>query len=161
MNNELITAFAETITAERGASPNTVIAYMRDLKDLGLFLDSQRRTFENAELNAKSRYDFYFENLKEQLSVIREKYGKDIPVITGEFVNSWAELAENKSQCDAVEKALKDLCADIGNAAMVNSEGLLSNDEVFHNGDNIHFCAKSVYELGGRYFDAYAKLCKN
>ncbi|MBR4126914.1 MAG: site-specific tyrosine recombinase XerD [Alphaproteobacteria bacterium] len=48
MNKELINAFTETITAERGVSANTVAAYTRDLKDLGFFLDSKRRTFENA-----------------------------------------------------------------------------------------------------------------
>ncbi len=49
MNKELIAGFSETITAERGAALNTVEAYTRDLKDFGFFLDSRRRTFENAE----------------------------------------------------------------------------------------------------------------
>ena len=49
MNRELIAGFSETITAERGAAINTVEAYTRDLEDLGSFLDSRRRTFENAE----------------------------------------------------------------------------------------------------------------
>ena len=49
MNDELITAFTETITAERGAAANTVAAYTRDLTDFGNFLDSRRRTFENAD----------------------------------------------------------------------------------------------------------------
>ena len=49
MNRELIAAFTETITAERGAAANTVAAYTRDLEDFGEFLDSGRRTFENAE----------------------------------------------------------------------------------------------------------------
>ena len=46
MNKELIMAFAETITAERGAAANTVAAYTRDLEDFGFILDSRRRTFE-------------------------------------------------------------------------------------------------------------------
>ena len=56
MNKELITAFTETITAERGSSANTVAAYTRDLKDLGLFLDSRRRTFESAEMKDLRAY---------------------------------------------------------------------------------------------------------
>ncbi|MBR1777637.1 MAG: site-specific tyrosine recombinase XerD [Alphaproteobacteria bacterium] len=56
MNNELILAFAETITAERGAAANTVAAYTRDLKDFGSFLDSRRRTFENAEMKDLRAY---------------------------------------------------------------------------------------------------------
>lgn len=50
MNKELIAAFMETITAERGAAKNTIAAYTRDLEDCGEFLDSCRRTFENAEI---------------------------------------------------------------------------------------------------------------
>ena len=56
MNKELIMAFAETITAERGAAANTVAAYTRDLEDFGFFLDSRRRTFENAELKDLRAY---------------------------------------------------------------------------------------------------------
>lgn len=48
MNRELIAAFVETITAERGAAANTVAAYTRDLESCGEFLDAARRTFENA-----------------------------------------------------------------------------------------------------------------
>ena len=50
MNKGLISAFMETITAERGAAKNTIAAYTRDLEDFGEFLDSKRRTFENAML---------------------------------------------------------------------------------------------------------------
>ncbi len=50
MNNGLISAFTETITAERGAASNTIAAYTRDLEDFGEFLDSKRKTFENAML---------------------------------------------------------------------------------------------------------------
>lgn len=56
MNKELIIAFTETITAERGASENTVAAYTRDLEDLGRFLDSERRTFENAQIKDLRAY---------------------------------------------------------------------------------------------------------
>lgn len=56
MNNELIAAWTETITAERGAAANTVAAYTRDLEDFGLFLDSRRRTFENADIKDLRAY---------------------------------------------------------------------------------------------------------
>ena len=123
-----------------------------------LWHQGEHDSFENAELAADERYAFYRENFKKQTLAFREKYGKDIPVIAGEMVNSWAELAENKTKCDAVEKATKDVCREIGNAAIVESEGLLSNDDEFHNGDNLHFCADSIYELGKRYFSAFIKL---
>ena len=56
MNKGLIIAFAETMIAERGASKNTVLAYTRDLKHYGTFLDSKRRTFENASIEDMRSY---------------------------------------------------------------------------------------------------------
>lgn len=47
--NNLITAFTEMMTAERGAAVNTIAAYTRDLEDCREFLDTRRRTFINAE----------------------------------------------------------------------------------------------------------------
>ena len=123
-----------------------------------LWHQGEHDSFENAELTADERYAFYRENFKKQMLAFREKYGKNIPVIAGEMVNSWAELAENKTKCDAVEKATKDVCREIGRAAIVESEGLLSNDDAFHNGDNLHFCADSIYELGERYYSLFEKI---
>ena len=125
-----------------------------------LWHQGEHDSFENAALTADERYKFYKENFKKQTLAFREKYGKEIPVITGEMADSWAELPENKTNCDAVEKALQDACREIGNAAVVKSTGLVSNDQVFGNGDNIHFCADSIYELGNRYFAAYKNLIK-
>ena len=123
-----------------------------------LWHQGEHDAFENAELDTIERYNFYYENFKKQTLAFREKYGKDIPVIAGEFANSWAELSENKEKCDAVERATKDVCKDIGRAAVAESEGLLSNDDAFHNGDNIHFCADSIYEFGMRYYYLFEKI---
>ena len=56
MNNELIAAFTETMTAERGSSGNTIAAYTRDLKDFGVFLDSRCLTFESAGISDLRAY---------------------------------------------------------------------------------------------------------
>ncbi len=56
MNKEQISAFMETITAERGSAANTIAAYTRDLEDCGEFLDSRRRTFENAQISDLRAY---------------------------------------------------------------------------------------------------------
>lgn len=56
MNKELIAAFMETITAERGAAANTIAAYTCDLENCGEFLDSGRRTFENAQVSDLRAY---------------------------------------------------------------------------------------------------------
>lgn len=81
MNKELIAAFMETITAERGAAANTIAAYTRDLENCGEFLDSGRRTFENAQVSDLRAYlAFLTENgmsVKTQarrLSALREFY---------------------------------------------------------------------------------------
>ena len=81
MNKELIYAFTETITAERGAAANTVAAYTRDLEDFGAFLDSQRRTFENAGLKDLRAYMVFTANQgyaektqARRLSALREFY---------------------------------------------------------------------------------------
>ena len=125
-----------------------------------LWHQGEHDSFENADLGADERYKFYRENFKKQTLAFREKYGDDIPVIAGEMVNSWAELPENKPKCDAVEKATRDVCREIGRAAVAESAGLFSNDEAYHNGDNIHFCSDSVYELGRRYYSLFEKIIK-
>lgn len=122
-----------------------------------LWHQGEHDAFENANFTTQEKYDFYYNNYTEQIKNIREHYkGYDFPVIAGEFVNDWA--SKNKFQCDAVEKATKDACLKIGNAAVVSSEGLLSNDQKIHNGDDIHFCAESLYELGERYYAQFSNL---
>ena len=81
MNKNLIAAFLETITAERGAAANTVAAYTRDLESCGEFLDSRKRTFENAQISDLRTYlAFLVKNgmsVKTQarrLSALREFY---------------------------------------------------------------------------------------
>jgi len=125
-----------------------------------LWHQGEHDAFENASLEPIERFEFYRRNFTEQMLDIRKRYGEDIPVVAGEFADSWAELPENKKQCDAVERALKESCAYIGRAAVASSYGLLSNDEVFHDGDNLHFCGESVYELGKRYYTAFAETEK-
>ena len=125
-----------------------------------LWHQGEHDAFENANLSADERYNFYRENFAKQTLAFRKKYGKEIPVIAGEMVNSWAELSENKSKCDAVEKATKDVCSAVDIAGVVSSEGLISNDDAFKNGDNLHFCADSIYELGRRYYSLFEKITK-
>lgn len=48
--NNLIAAFTEMLTAERGAAMNTIQAYVRDLEDCEIFLGTRRRLFVNADI---------------------------------------------------------------------------------------------------------------
>ena len=120
-----------------------------------LWHQGEHDAVENTQLSLEERYTFYFDNFKKQMDVFREKYGKDIPVIAGEFADNWAELPENKEKCDTVEKALKDVCREIGRAAVAESTGLLSNDQALQNGDILHFCEEAQYILGRRYYEKY------
>jgi len=113
---------------------------------------------ENAVVSLDELYKFYSDNLTNQFIDLRNRYGKEIPIIAGEFVDSWADLPENKEKCDIIEKATRDVCDNIKNSMVVSSVGLLSNDQNFHNGDNIHFCGESIYELGKRYYSAYKSM---
>ncbi len=81
MNRDLIAAFTETIVAERGAAAHTVEAYTRDLEDCGGFLDSKRRTFENATIRDLRAYladlvarDMAPKTQARRLSALREFY---------------------------------------------------------------------------------------
>lgn len=123
-----------------------------------LWHQGEHDAFEQAWLSPKERHDFYYGEFIKQMELFRDTFGKDVPIVTGEFVNDWA--GKNKVTCDAVESALKDACVTLKNANCVSSEGLLSNDQKTKNGDDIHFCRESVYELGKRYFSAYDELMK-
>lgn len=123
-----------------------------------LWHQGEHDAFENPDLKDPVRYMFYYKSFMEQTEAFRRKYGENIPVIAGEMADSWAELPENKRKCDAVENALKDACRQIGNSTVVSSKGLLSNDEAFQNGDKLHFCGESVYELGKRYYSAFSNM---
>lgn len=140
-----------------------------DMVDFALELNKENRivamlwhqgehdAFENAQLNATERYEFYKENFKNQMTMIIDRYSQfDFPIIAGEFVNEWAD--KYREQCDAIIKATGDVLCELKKGSVVSSEGLLSNNQYIQNGDDIHFCEKSIYKLGQRYFIAYKKL---
>ena len=120
-----------------------------------LWHQGEHDAFENAQLSEKEIFDFYVDKFGAQVKDMRLRYG-NFKLITGEFVNDWAD--KNQPQTGAVEKALDFVCKEVGNACLVSSEGLLSNDQKIHNGDDIHFCAESVEELGTRYYEAFKKI---
>lgn len=77
--SEIIRSFAEMMTAERGASPNTVAAYSRDLSDCEDFLKSRGTLLENAKTDELRKYLAFVANQglspktqARRLSAIRE-----------------------------------------------------------------------------------------
>lgn len=120
-----------------------------------LWHQGEHDAFEQPELNASEREEFYYNAFKATLEDIRRRYNVcDLPVIAGEFAEDWS--SKNKVSVDAVQKATKRVCADVGYAAVASSKGLKSNAQANSwSADDIHFCADAIEELGKRYFELY------
>ena len=113
--------------------------------------------FENPDWSAEMRYQTYYRDLKEQVLSVRERYHEpQLPFLCGGFTEDWAK--DNREPCNAIYKANKQICQEIGNAQFIESTGLLSNNEILGNGDSTHFCKQATLELGYRYFRAYAEM---
>lgn len=138
-----MTNFALSLNSE-----NKIVAF--------LWHQGEHDAFENPSMTTDERYDFYYHNLKQMFEDFIKRFQKfDFPIICGEFVNEWAD--KNKEACDAVENATRSLCLENSRFAFVSSEGLLSNNQKVKNGDEIHFCRESIYELADRYFNEFQK----
>jgi hypothetical protein len=122
-----------------------------------LWHQGEHDAFERPDRTPEERKSFYKAELKNLLTDVRRHYaGHSFPIIAGEFVREW--MAENEAACDAVLSATKEVFSEIGNAALVSSEGLLSNGKKNGTGDNLHFCRDALMKFGKRYFEAYEKL---
>lgn len=122
-----------------------------------LWHQGEHDAFENAHFSPSERYDFYYSSLTNAVNDVRKRVNNDrLPFIAGEFCHEWWD--QNKEICDPVIKALKDVCVDIGCAAVVSSEGLKSNNQSTGNTDVIHFCRDALVTLGNRYFDAFEEI---
>ncbi len=124
-----------------------------------LWHQGEHDAFENAQFNDSERYDFYYNHFKEQTLDYLKRYSQfKFPVIAGEVNKDWG--AEYRHQCDAVEKATKDVIKEIGFGGVALSDGLISNDQAIKNGDKAHFSAEAICEFGRRYFNIYRELVK-
>ena len=107
-------------------------------------------------------FDTHYQNLTALVRDVRETFGVPaLPFIAGDFVQQWK--GENAEICAPVVEAIRAVCRDIGFAAFVETEGLLSNKQFAEtrgqaSDDTIHFCRNALYTLGERYFSAFAAL---
>ena len=101
--------------------------------------------------------DIYRQKMEAVLHDIRARYGK-MPFIAGDFVPEW--IPTRLENCLGLARVYRQISSDNQKAAFVESDGLLSNNQMMNNGDNIHFCREALYELGHRYFDAFSKMIK-
>jgi len=106
--------------------------------------------------------EVHYSHLMTLLQSVRQEFGvKELPFVAADFVQSWKEL--NPAICAPVVDAMRAVCRDCGNGGFVETDGLLSNLQELHRNplgweDPIHFSRRAVYELGKRYFDAFARI---
>lgn len=98
----------------------------------------------------------FYSSLEYLLNSVRERYGKEIPFIAGDFVQEW-KLA-NIGISLPIVAMIRKLTDAQARCAFVETLGLPSNNEKNGGGDTIHFCRQSLHELGERYFDAYLDI---
>ncbi len=128
-------------------SENRVVAF--------LWHQGEHDAFERAEWGVEKRYTVHRQNLLEMMQDFYSIYGKNIPFIAGGFCDEW--YLKNKDACDAVLKAIKEVCQEL-NGIFVPTNGLKSNNQATNNKDDIHFCAESQNMLGNMYYKAYKKI---
>lgn len=96
--------------------------------------------------------------LKALVDGVRNRFAcPELPFIAGDFVPLWKE--HNKEKSAPVSAAMREVCAG-ARCAFVESDGLLSNEEAVHDGDEIHFSRRALYALGERYYAAYADMVR-
>lgn len=122
-----------------------------------LWHQGEHDVYENADLSLKTKERYYYEKFGYFVKKIKEKCG-DVPVIAGGFCSQWVNSGYTAS-ANAVSAATKKVLKENG-GSFVKTQDLLSNDQAVGNGDNIHFCRRSLYVLGKRYFRAFRKLVK-
>lgn len=115
-------------------------------------------------------YDLHYENLSTLLRSAREEFNAPkLPFVAGDFVHHWSRSGPATiAKCTPVLDAIRAVCRDFENCRFVESEGLTSNKQAFDKltwnpggwEDSIHFSRSAVYELGRRYFSAYADIVK-
>ncbi|MCL2463266.1 MAG: sialate O-acetylesterase [Defluviitaleaceae bacterium] len=99
----------------------------------------------------------YGQALTALVAAVRDACGDgDLPFVAGDFVQEWK--AENAAICEPIIAASRRVCAGVGKAAFVETDGLKSNTQDTGKDCNIHFCREAQYVLGRRYFEAFAKI---
>ena len=102
----------------------------------------------------------YHSYVKQMVTAIRNRYDcPKLPFVVGDFVPQWRD--ENRAKTTPIIKVLRTLCSQIGDAAFVETDGLLSNAQMNGGRDILHFCRQSLYDLGDRYFEAFSKIARN
>lgn len=107
------------------------------------------------DVSCNVSHDVHYDRLKMLLWDIQKAYGKNFPLIAGDFTHAWKE--EEKESAFIISDCIKKAFLDQG-GYFVETDGLTSNhEEGLNDGDTVHFSRKSLYELGERYYKAFAE----
>ena len=103
--------------------------------------------------------DTHCANLHRLFTGVQEAFScRELPFIAGDFVPQWN--AANSRATAPVLAAIREVCHACEKGAFVETDGLISNAQAGVNPeDTIHFCRQALYELGQRYYAAFASLC--
>ena len=114
--------------------------------------------FQQGEHDAfeKNTPENYHSQVNKMLLSVREQFGEHIPFISADFVHDWK--GKNIEICEPIVDVLRSLAVEHKNAAFVDTNGLLSNDQALKNGDDIHFSREALRLLGIRYFEKWKTL---
>ena len=140
---------------------NFVYQKMLEMTDYALSLNSENKVV--AFLWHQGEHDAFEgnppQNYKQQLNSlladVRMRYG-EMPFIAGDFVNEWK--SKNLSSCEPIVKVIREVVAQNVKCRFAETADLLSNNQKTGNGDDIHFCRQSLYDLGKRYFDLFKNI---
>ena len=98
-------------------------------------------------------------NLSALVNAVRAEFAcPALPFLAGDFVPLWKQ--HNPTIIGETIQAMRQVCAQIGAARFVESDGLASNQENIGNEDDIHFCREALYTLGERYYEAFCTIVK-
>lgn len=105
-------------------------------------------------------FEMHYNHLIHLLHSVRETFSvPTLPFITADFVHHWKN--RNLAICTPVLDAIRAVCKECNDCVFIETDGLLSNEQQNKRhpwgwDDNIHFSRKSLYDLGERYFAAFA-----
>ena len=110
----------------------------------------------------EATYEEHYHNLMTLVKGTRAAVRReDLPFVAGDFVAHWKN--DNLAICTPVVDAIRAVCRDCDFGAFVETDDLLSNRQELQRNplgweDPIHFSRRSVYELGRRYYAAFAGI---
>lgn len=107
---------------------------------------------------AEPLYLTYKERFIQMVKALRRRTGLlDVPFVVGALGDFLAdcELSQDLKNYPFINEALQAAVKEMPGMAYVSAQGLTSNP------DKLHFNARSLYEFGLRYFEAYEKIAEN